>query len=554
MSRLAAIRTAARPKMNGRAMLSGPSGAGKTWTGLGIATVLADGGPILVIDTEKESALTYADTFAFEHLPWRPPYDPTELADTLTQLAGTYPVVMIDSFTHFWRGQGGTLDIADGKIGGWKSARPVQERLVEAVLAMPCHMLLCVRSKMDYLVGDGGRSVTKLGIAPIQDETLVYEMNVALDIDLEHRITVTKSRTQAVPVGRMYPAGYERKAAEDYAAWLAGGVPPASREQVDGLVAMFAGIGDSEVRAGLKHRFVEQFGMPQALTADKAPEAAGWLGEQIEVSAAQSPPSVAAGDGTPGHGRAVAEADGDASTPASSSAPAEAVQTPDPAAAGDLAAAGEVETPPAAVEPTPGTSNPPGSAPERTCHTCGGPILPDQACRKVRNMDAYQHKTCPQPGDQAPPPPGGGVPSPSEETPAGQAEDPVAADEGNGVGAADDTLTGEDGGGQSTAAEPTPASKDPGQRGTNHRHIQALCTDLWSKHGPMSVAKRRHWLAGQVSGGRTESTNGLTVEEQEEMVGLLQRIKEGSLEPHRRATGEWELRTVPGSQPRQAVA
>lgn len=288
MGRLDAIRTASRPKMHGRALISGPSGAGKTWTSLSMAQVLAEGdmARVLMIDTERESALTYADVFpGFQHLPWRPPFDPTELADTLDGLGDDFTVVDIDSLSHFWRSQGGTLDIADGKIGGWKTARPVQERLVQSLLGVNAHLLLCVRSKMEYLI-EGGRTnqtVTKLGMAPIQDDTLVYEVNIALDIDLEHRITVTKSRTPAVPVGRMYPAGLERKAAEDYAGWLAGGVPPASRDEVDAIVGMFGDFADAEVRKTSKAMFVELFGMPHSLTADTVVEAKTWLSEQLDT-------------------------------------------------------------------------------------------------------------------------------------------------------------------------------------------------------------------------------------------------------------------------------
>jgi hypothetical protein len=304
VSRLDAIRTAARPKMHGRALISGPSGAGKTWTSLSMASVLAEGDMtrVLMIDTERESALTYADVFpGFAHLPWRPPFDPTELCDTLDKLGDQFAVVDIDSLSHFWRSQGGTLDIADGKIGGWKTARPVQERLVQSLLGVNAHLLLCVRSKMEYLI-EGGRTnqtVTKLGMAPIQDDTLVYEVNIALDIDLEHRITVTKSRTPAVPVGRMYPAGLERKAAEDYAGWLAGGVPPASRDDVDSVVAQFGEIVDAEARARAKTMFVELFGMPHSLTAEMVAEARAWLTEHLATAAAQGtePAPAPASDG-----------------------------------------------------------------------------------------------------------------------------------------------------------------------------------------------------------------------------------------------------------------
>lgn len=288
MGRLDAIQVATRPKMNGRVMISGPSGAGKTWTGLAMATRLAIDagrpGEILWIDTEKESALTYADSFVFHHLPWRPPFDPDEFATTIASLGERFAVIGCDSFTHFWRGPGGTLSIADGKFGGWKAARPVQERVVESILSMPCHMILCVRSKTEYLVtmSGGKQEVSKVGLAPVQDDDLVYEMNVALDIDLEHRITVTKSRTAAVPVGRMYPAGMEGKAADDYAEWLAGGTPPAAKEVVDEIVAAFASVIDKDLRKEIKDEYVQTWGMPATLTADKAADAKAWVQARVD--------------------------------------------------------------------------------------------------------------------------------------------------------------------------------------------------------------------------------------------------------------------------------
>jgi len=157
---------------------------------------------------------------------------------------------------------------------------------------VPAHVLLCVRSKMAYAVGENSRGkqeVSKIGLAPQQDEDLVYEMNVALDIDLEHRITVTKSRTPAVPVGRMYPAGHEKKAAEDYADWLAGGVPPANRDDVESIIAAFSEVGDAERRKTVKAMFVEYFGMPHSLTADKAADAKEWLAEQLAMEGADLP-------------------------------------------------------------------------------------------------------------------------------------------------------------------------------------------------------------------------------------------------------------------------
>ena len=229
MSRLANAKPAVRPSLKARLMLAGPAGAGKTFSALEIASTL--GASVLVIDTERESALTYADDFEFTHLPWHEPYDPRELGRELVEAAATYDVIVVDSFSHFWTGTGGTLDIADGRFGGWKTARPAQGDAVHGILAAPAHVIVCVRSKIEYTqeeVEKNGRrvqSVKKLGLAPQQDSTLEYELNLAVEIDIDHRISVSKSRSTAVPVGRTFAPGHARDLGKAYAAWLESGEP-----------------------------------------------------------------------------------------------------------------------------------------------------------------------------------------------------------------------------------------------------------------------------------------------------------------------------------------
>jgi hypothetical protein len=229
MSRLANAKPAVRPSLKARLMLSGPAGSGKTYSALEIAAVLGD--RTLVIDTEKESALTYADDFTFTHLPWVEPFEPRELAQVLVEASADYDTIITDSFSHFWTGAGGTLDIADGRFGGWKTARPAQGDVVNGILSAGCHIIVCVRSKMEYAqeeVVEGGRkkqTVKKLGMAPQQDGTLEYELNLAAEIDIDHRISISKSRTTAVPVGRTFTAGHARDLGEVYSGWLSSGEP-----------------------------------------------------------------------------------------------------------------------------------------------------------------------------------------------------------------------------------------------------------------------------------------------------------------------------------------
>ncbi len=235
-SRLTLATAAVRPKLKARIMLSAPSGGGKTWTALTIARELCKGDmtKVMVIDTEKDSALTYVDEFRMEsggtfmHLPWDAPYAPSDLAATMHDAGRAgYEVIIADSLTHFWTKAGGTLDIADARFGGWKTARPAQEEMVDAILGTTAHVIVCVRSKVEYtqVYNEKTRKqeVKKLGMAPQQDATLDYEMNIAVELDLEHNMFIGKSRTNDIPVGRVYNPGTAAMFAEHYSTWLAGG-------------------------------------------------------------------------------------------------------------------------------------------------------------------------------------------------------------------------------------------------------------------------------------------------------------------------------------------
>lgn len=244
MSRLSKAQPAVRPALKARMMIAGPAGAGKTLTGLTVASELAHGGKVLWIDTEKESALTYADEVGFTHLPWSPPYDPRDLAATLIEAAHEYDAIGVDSLSHFWRKSGGTLDIAEGKFSGWKVARPAQEDLIDAILGADAHIIVCVRSKIEHVQEvdpkSGKHIVKKLGMAPQQDDTLEYELNVAVEMDIEHRIAVSKSRTTAIPVGRVYAPGHAREMAAEYAVWLGSGEPQISADNLTDLNMLVA--------------------------------------------------------------------------------------------------------------------------------------------------------------------------------------------------------------------------------------------------------------------------------------------------------------------------
>lgn len=274
MSRLSNARPAVRPALPARALLSGPPGAGKTRTALIVAEVLAEGGDVLVIDTEEESALTYADDFTFDHLPWLPPFHPAELGRTLIEAGERYSVVVADSLSHFWRAEGGTLDIANGKFTGWKDARPAHNDMVAGLLRCRAHFIGCARSKIEYTqeIENGRHVVRKLGMAVIQDDDLEYEVNVAADLDMSHTITISKSRTVAVPVGGSYGPGNAESFAIAYRDWLKGGEPLADRDVVAALLDRMNAL-DEEPRRLAKAAFLARVGRPEHLTESMVPTA-----------------------------------------------------------------------------------------------------------------------------------------------------------------------------------------------------------------------------------------------------------------------------------------
>jgi hypothetical protein len=200
--------TATKDQAKARLALAGPSGSGKTWTALTLATRF--GAPVAVIDTERGSASKYASDFTFDRLNLTS-YDPRSLPKALAAAAQNgYQVVVIDSLSRFWSGTDGMLEQVDnaGKrgyggnsFGGWKEARPMENAMVEAMLGYPGHVIVTMRTKTAWEIGqdERGRKVPiKLGLKPEQREGIEYEFDIVGDLDSENTLTISKSRCSAL--------------------------------------------------------------------------------------------------------------------------------------------------------------------------------------------------------------------------------------------------------------------------------------------------------------------------------------------------------------------
>ena len=226
---------ATKDAAKGRLALAGPSGSGKTYTALRVATALAAGSPIAVIDTERGSASKYSHKFAFNRLNMTS-FDPRDLVDAIAAAqAGGHEVLVVDSMSHFWNGIGGMLELVDAaakrsyggnQFGGWKDANPIERRMIDALLAYDGHVIVTMRTKTEWVIEKDkeGRNVPrKIGLAPQQRAGIEYEFDVVGDMDLENTLTITKSRCEDLSGAIINRPGEDL--AETMLAWLTDGTP-----------------------------------------------------------------------------------------------------------------------------------------------------------------------------------------------------------------------------------------------------------------------------------------------------------------------------------------
>lgn len=218
-----------------RMAIAGPSGSGKTYTALAVAAELVPGGKVAVIDTEHGSAAKYADLFKFDVAHAAPPYHPDGLIKLVTYAANNgYDVIIVDSTTHYWSGAGGVLDLKDdaerrmrnpNSYTAWKDVTPIHQRMVDALISVPAHVIVTMRSKQEYvLVEKNGKQVPqKMGMAPIQRDGFEYEFDVMMDMDVKNVGHVTKTRCPALTDRDFVKPGADMAAI--LREWLTGAAP-----------------------------------------------------------------------------------------------------------------------------------------------------------------------------------------------------------------------------------------------------------------------------------------------------------------------------------------
>ncbi|MDN5916636.1 MAG: ATP-binding protein, partial [Pseudonocardia sp.] len=198
---------ATRAAAKARIALTGPSGAGKTYTGLTLGCRLAEeaGGRLAVIDTERGKSQMYKGIQGWDFDVFAPQsFSPASLTEALGVAAGhSFPVVLLDSWTHYWSGTDGMLEQVDRRakggnnFSGWKEARPDERRMIDSLVSYPGHVIVTLRVKTEYVIeaNDKGKQVPrKVGLKPEQRDGMEYEFDVIGDLDLDNTLSVSKTR------------------------------------------------------------------------------------------------------------------------------------------------------------------------------------------------------------------------------------------------------------------------------------------------------------------------------------------------------------------------
>ena len=227
-----------------RLALCGTSGSGKTYSALKIATGL--GGKIAMIDTEQKSGELYANDFKYEVATLSPPFSPNRYIEIIKMAENSgFNVLIIDSLSHAWTGQGGVLEMHDqacktthNSFAAWRDVTPHHNALVDAILQSSLHIITTMTTKTAYEVqqNDKGKHVpVKVGLAPIQRDGMEYEFTAVLDLSIDgHIATSSKDRTSLFDGTFFKPS---EKTGEQLLEWLNTGVDAEkqSREELEKL-------------------------------------------------------------------------------------------------------------------------------------------------------------------------------------------------------------------------------------------------------------------------------------------------------------------------------
>lgn len=192
------VKKAKREKIYAKIALMAPSGGGKTYSSLRLATGMAEeikketgkDAKILLANTEQKRGYYYANEFDYDIVDIDAPHEPEKYVDLIDfAVQEGYDILIIDSSSHEWEGKGGCLELqqkAGGTYQAWAKVTPRHNKFISAIADSPIHIIATMRGKDQYEMtkdDKGKTSVQKLGVGAKQRDGFEYEFTCTFLLD-----------------------------------------------------------------------------------------------------------------------------------------------------------------------------------------------------------------------------------------------------------------------------------------------------------------------------------------------------------------------------------
>lgn len=192
------VKKAKREKIYPKIAIIAPSGGGKTYGALRLATGMAEEieketgkkAKILMGNTESKRGYYYANEFDYDIADVDAPYNPEKFVELIDfAVSEGYDILIIDSSSHEWEGKGGCLELqqqAGGTYQSWAKVTPRHQKFINAIADSPITIIATMRGKDQYEMSKderGRASVQKLGVGAKQREGFEYEFTCTFLID-----------------------------------------------------------------------------------------------------------------------------------------------------------------------------------------------------------------------------------------------------------------------------------------------------------------------------------------------------------------------------------
>jgi hypothetical protein len=200
MSELFVIKSATRCGVKPLVGFYGKSGSGKTMSALLFARGLAGAkGRVLLIDTENGRGSIFADLIpgGYSVLEIDAPFSPDRYQQAISEAEKAADVIVIDSMSHEWSGEGGVLDWQEAeldrmagedygkrercKMAAWIKPKMAHKLMVQRLLRCSVALICCLRGEEKThqtkpAQGEKAKVITDEFSSPLFDHRFIFEM------------------------------------------------------------------------------------------------------------------------------------------------------------------------------------------------------------------------------------------------------------------------------------------------------------------------------------------------------------------------------------------